>query len=105
MAPTHDSDTKNYFVLKTSTSGSKISNIWPTFCHVWDMSKTFPTKGQMTDVPTTVTYDGVVSMKTVCIALTMTVLNDLKAMSADIMDTYITSSNKKDMDVTWSQFW
>ncbi len=59
------------------------------------MSKTFPTKGQMTDVPTTVTYDGVVSMKTVCIALTMTVLNDLKAMAADIMDTYITAPNKK----------
>ncbi len=44
MAPTCDSDTKNYLVLKTSTSESKISNIWPTLWHVWDMSKTFPTK-------------------------------------------------------------
>ncbi len=44
MAPTRDLDTKNYLVSKTSTSESKISDIWPTLRHVWDMSKTFPTK-------------------------------------------------------------
>ncbi len=44
MAPTCDSDTKKYYMLETSTSELKISNIWPTLRHVWDMSKTFPTK-------------------------------------------------------------
>ncbi len=44
MAPTCDLDMKNYSMSKTSKSESKISNIWPTFRHVWDMSKTFPTK-------------------------------------------------------------
>ncbi len=49
MALTRDSDSKNYWVLKTSTSELKISDIWPTFQHVWDMSKTFPTKLTMTN--------------------------------------------------------
>ncbi len=48
----------------------------------------------MTDVPSTVTYASVVSRETVYIALTMTTLNALKVMTADIMNAYITAPNK-----------
>ncbi len=46
------------------------------------------------DVPPTVTYASVVSHETVCITLTMTALNALKVMTADIINTYITAPNK-----------
>ncbi len=45
----------------------------------------------MTDVPPTVTYASVVLHETVCIALTIAVLNALKLMLADIMNEYITA--------------
>ncbi len=57
MAPTCDSDMKNYSVSKTSTSESKIYNIWPTLRHVWDMSKTFPTKPTPTAIAAAINND------------------------------------------------
>ncbi|KAL7447687.1 hypothetical protein ACHAXS_000070, partial [Conticribra weissflogii] len=51
--------------------------------------------GHMTDVPPTVTYASVVSCEMVSIALTMTALNALKVIAADIMNTYITAPNKE----------
>ncbi len=51
--------------------------------------------GQMMDVPPTIKYVSVVSRETVCIALTMAVLNALKVMAADIMNLCITAPNKE----------
>ncbi len=53
------------------------------------------TGGHITDVPPTVMYASVVLHETVCIALTKAALNALKAMTADIMNVYITAPNKE----------
>ena len=51
--------------------------------------------GHMTDVPATITYASVVSRETVGIALTITSLNALNVMAADIMNAYITAPKKR----------
>ncbi len=56
--------------------------------------------GHVTDVPPTVTYASVVSHETVPIALTMAVINAIKAMAAHVMNAYITALNK---DKIWTR--
>ncbi len=53
------------------------------------------TGGHMTDVPPTVIYACVVLRETVWIALTMTALNALKVMAANIMIAHITAPYKE----------
>ena len=47
--------------------------------------------GRMTDAPDVMTYVSVVPCKTLCIALTITALDDLKVKVDDIMNTYVTT--------------
>ena len=47
--------------------------------------------GHMTEHPDDVTYASVVSRETVCLALTIAALNDLKVKCGDVLNTYITA--------------
>jgi hypothetical protein len=45
----------------------------------------------MTETPATNTYTSVISQESVCIALTLAVLNDLELKTADIENAYLTA--------------
>ena len=47
--------------------------------------------GHTTEAPATLTYSSVVSRDSVCIALTIAALNDLKVLSCDIQNAYLTA--------------
>jgi hypothetical protein len=47
--------------------------------------------GHRTEAPATITYASVVSRETVCIALLMAALNDLKVKAGDVLNAYITA--------------
>ncbi len=51
--------------------------------------------GHMTNVLATIMYASVVLRETVCIAQTMSALNTLEVMAADIMNVYTTVLNKE----------
>ncbi len=51
--------------------------------------------GHMTHAPTIMTYANVVSRETICIALTLAALNDLKVKAADILNAYISAPIKE----------
>lgn len=51
----------------------------------------FVAGGQMTDVPSTLTYASLVSRDSVQTALTIAALNDLKIMACDIQNAYLTT--------------
>jgi hypothetical protein len=57
------------------------------FCH----KAQFVAGGHMTETPATNTYASVVSQESVCIMLTLAVLNDLKVKTADIKNAYLTA--------------
>ena len=61
--------------------------------------------GHKTEAPATITYASVVSRKTVCIALLMAALNDLKVKVGDVLNTYITAPiTKKVWTVLGAEF-
>ena len=47
--------------------------------------------GHNTTTPSSFTYSSVVSWDSVCIALTISVLNDLKILACDIQNSYLTA--------------
>ena len=47
--------------------------------------------GHMTDTPAVMTYASVVSQETICIALTVVALNDLKVKTSNIQNAYLTA--------------
>ena len=51
--------------------------------------------GHMTDTPASMTYSSVVSQDSVHICLTLAALNDLKVLSGDIQNAYLTTPNKE----------
>lgn len=51
----------------------------------------FVAGGHMTDVPSTLTYASVVSRDSVCIALLIAALNDLKVLACDIQNAHLTA--------------
>ena len=55
--------------------------------------------GHTTETPAALTYSSVVSRDSVCIALTIAALNDLKVLSCDIQNAYLTAKcREKNMD-------
>ena len=55
-------------------------------CKAW-----LVTGGHMTDAPAVMTYASVVFQETICIALTVTALNDLEVKTSDIQNAYLTA--------------
>ena len=51
--------------------------------------------GHMTTSPAAVTYVSIVSCETVCIALTLSSLNDLEVKCGDVLNAYITAPVKE----------
>ena len=51
--------------------------------------------GHMTDTPASMTYSSVISRDSVRICLTLAALNDLKVLSGDIQNAYLTAPNKE----------
>ena len=51
--------------------------------------------GHMTDTPASMTYSSVVSRDSVCICLALAVLNNLRVLSGDIQNPYLTAPNKE----------
>jgi hypothetical protein len=51
--------------------------------------------GHWTKAPATITYAGVVSHETVCLALTIVSLNDLEVEVGDVFNAYITAPVKE----------
>ena len=62
--------------------------------------------GHMTHTLDTITYSSVVMRDTVCIALTMAVLHDLKVKAADVLNAYVMAPNhEKICTVLGPEFW
>ena len=56
--------------------------------------------GHMTDTPNTLTYSSVISRDSICIALTITALNELSVMACDIQNVYLTAECR---DKIWTR--
>ena len=50
--------------------------------------------GHTTETPAVLTYSSVVSIDSFRIALTITALNDMKIMSCDIQNSFLTAQNR-----------